>query len=153
MSTPLPVDRYVRPDRISLHPLRALLLAFPLALFPCALLSDATYLKTAQIQWSNFSAWLITGALIPGGFALLWTLILVFTAKAPDPRRSERIHAVLLAVAWIAGLFNAFQHSHDGWSSVGTAGLMLSIVSAVFILAAGWVVHSQVRVGIVGAAR
>ena len=47
-----------------LHPLHGLLLAWPVALFPAALLSDITYLNSAEIQWSNFSAWLITGALI-----------------------------------------------------------------------------------------
>jgi uncharacterized membrane protein len=36
-------------------PLHALLLAFPVALFASALLSDITYLKSAEIQWSNFS--------------------------------------------------------------------------------------------------
>lgn len=56
----------------SLHPLHSILLAFPLALFSSALISDIAYLRTAVIQWSNFSAWLITGALVFGGFALAW---------------------------------------------------------------------------------
>lgn len=121
------------------------MLAFPLALFPCALLSDAAYLKTAHVQWTNFSAWLITGALIGGGFALLWALIAAFKAKQPALRRRYGLHMVLLALAWVAGLFNAFQHSHDGWTSVGTTGLVLSIISTVLILIAGWIAHSHVR--------
>lgn len=42
-----------------LHPLHAILLAFPMALFSGALLSDITYLNSAEMQWSNFFAWLI----------------------------------------------------------------------------------------------
>jgi uncharacterized membrane protein len=45
-----------------LHPLHGLLLAFPVALFTFALLTDIAYLQTAEIQWSNFSSWLIVGA-------------------------------------------------------------------------------------------
>lgn len=46
-------------SRRSVHPLHAILLAFPIALFASALLSDIIYLKSAEMQWSNFSAWLI----------------------------------------------------------------------------------------------
>src|SRR3546814_10789745 len=65
-------------SRQTIHPLHALLLAFPVALFTTALLSDITYLKSAEIQWSNFSAWMITGALIFGAPVLLWAAIDLF---------------------------------------------------------------------------
>lgn len=147
MSTAPLTRRQTRPPRLSPHPLQAILLAFPVALLPCALLSDVTYLRTAQIQWTNFSAWLITGALIPGGFALLWALVAAWTGRnrAPALRRRNGWHAVLLALAWVIALINAFQHSHDGWASVGTTGLVLSILAAVLALAAGWVAHSPLR--------
>lgn len=44
-----------------LHPLHAILLAFPLPLFLGALISDFAYWSSFQIQWSNFSSWLIAG--------------------------------------------------------------------------------------------
>ena len=40
-------------------------------------------------------------------------------------------------MAWVLGLVNAFKHSQDAWSSVGTAGVALSIVAALTALAAG----------------
>ncbi|MFN3537755.1 MAG: DUF2231 domain-containing protein, partial [Brevundimonas sp.] len=43
-----------------LHPLHAILLAFPIALFSFAVATDIAYLNTAEMQWSNFSAWSIT---------------------------------------------------------------------------------------------
>ncbi len=127
-----------------LHPLHGLLLAWPVALFPAALLSDITYLNSAEIQWANFSAWLITGSLLGGGIVLLGALIGLVRAKAAMKSRSA-IYLLLLALMWISGLINAFQHSRDGWSSVGTTGLILSILSSLFALAAGWVAHAGYR--------
>ncbi len=124
-----------------LHPLHSILLAFPLALFTSGLMSDIAYLNTAVIQWSNFSAWLITGALVFGGFALAWAII-----AAVFPRRTSRGRALAflaaVAVMWIAGLINAFQHSHDGWPSVGALGLALSIISSLSALVAAAIGYS-----------
>ncbi|HUD28069.1 MAG TPA: DUF2231 domain-containing protein [Novosphingobium sp.] len=125
----------------ALHPLHAMLLAFPVALFPGTLLADVTYLNSSEMQWSNFAAWLNAGALLFGAPALLWAVI----SAVRGPGR--RAYALLLAATWIAGLVNAFQHSRDGWSSVGTTGLALSILSTVLVLAAGWAGYSVPRGG------
>lgn len=130
--------------RPMLHPLHAILLAFPIALFTGALAADITYLRTAEIQWSNFSAWMITGALVFGGAVVLWSLFAVAL-----PRRTGRARAaaylLLVAIMWLAGLINAFQHSKDGWSAVGATGLSLSIVSTAAALLAAWIGFSAVR--------
>ncbi|MET0241747.1 MAG: DUF2231 domain-containing protein [Sphingobium sp.] len=139
MSTSLPAARPL------LHPLHALILAFPVAMFPAALLSDITYLRTAEMQWSNFSSWLIVGALIFGGLALLWGAVLALGLRRHAVGRRAALYALLLAGAWITGLVNAFQHSRDAWSSVGTVGLVLSALGTILILAAGWVAHSSTR--------
>lgn len=118
-----------------LHPVHAILLAFPLALFAAGLASDVAYLKTAVIQWSNFSSWLIAGACLFGGLVLVWALVV-----AAFPGRTTRSRALAylgsVAVMWIAGLINAFQHSHDGWSAVGPTGLVLSLISTLAALIA-----------------
>lgn len=129
-----------------LHPLHAILLAFPVAMFTGALFADIAYLQTAEIQWTNFAAWLITGALLFGGPALLWAAILFARAPRGAGRVRPLLYLVLLAVTWIAGLINAFQHGRDGWSSVGTAGLFLSIVAALAAIAAAWIAHWDRRI-------
>ncbi|MFC3711202.1 DUF2231 domain-containing protein [Sphingoaurantiacus capsulatus] len=127
------------PNPRPLHSLHAILLAFPLAFFPAALLFDIVYLNSAQLQWTNFASWLISFAVLFGGPVLLWAAI-----DALRGRRPRAIaYLVLVAAAWIAGLINAFQHSKDGWSSVGTMGLILSVISTLLILAAAWVAHSN----------
>lgn len=128
-----------------LHPLHALLLAFPIALFSSALASDITYLNSAEIQWTNFSQWLLAGGCLMGGLALLWAIVLAVTVRGSGRGRAV-LYLVLLVVMWIAGLLNSFQHSRDGWSSVETTGLVLSILSTLAALAAGWVGYSSLRV-------
>lgn len=127
-----------------LHPLHAILLAFPLALFSSGLASDIAYLKSALIQWTNFAAWLIAGGCFFGGLVLAWAIV-----AAAFPRRIARGRALAylaaVAVMFIAGLINSFQHSHDGWSSVGSTGLVLSVVSTLAALVAGLIGYSEQR--------
>lgn len=128
-----------------LHPVHAILLAFPVALFSAGLASDVAYLKSAAVQWTNFSSWLIAGGCLFGGLVLAWAIVaVVFPGRAARGRALAYLAAV--AVMFIAGLINAFQHSHDGWSSVGSLGLTLSIVSTVAALIAGLIGYSEQRV-------
>ena len=128
--------------RRAAHPLHAILLAFPVALFSCALLSDITYLKSAEMQWSNFSAWLITGGLIFGAPALLWAAIAFVRARKGPTRTPALAYLLLILVMWVAGLVNAFKHSQDAWSSVGTTGVTLSVVSTLAAFASAWLLHA-----------
>lgn len=127
--------------RPMLHSLHAILLAFPIALFTAALAFDIAYLRTAEIQWSNFSSWLITGALVMGGLVLAWAILgLAFGHRTSRMRAA--LYCALAVIMWGAGLINAFQHSRDGWSSVGATGLTLSIVSTLAALCAGLIGYS-----------
>ena len=132
-------DRRVHPLSPLLHPVHAILLAFPIALFTGGLLADITYLNSAEMQWSNFAAWLITFALVFGGFVVLWALIALIRRGNRGP---IRFYFSFVAVMWVLGLVNAFQHSRDAWSSVGALGLILSIACTLLALAAGWVGYS-----------
>lgn len=129
------------------HPLHALLLAFPIALFTTALLSDITYLKSAEMQWSNFSAWAITGALFFGAPVLGFAALGLFRHRGDAGRTRALVYFVLLLFMWVIGLINAFKHSQDAWSSVGTAGLALSVLSTSAALAAGWLAYGRGRIG------
>ncbi|WP_262408065.1 DUF2231 domain-containing protein [Sphingopyxis sp. OPL5] len=124
------------------HPLHAILLAFPVALFSSALLSDITYLNSAEMQWSNFSAWLITGGLIFGAPVLLWSAIALVRRRKLPTRTPALAYFLLILIMWIAGLVNAFKHSQDAWSSVGTTGVTLSALSTLAAIAAAWLLHA-----------
>ena len=127
----------------ALHPLHAILLGFPIALFTTALVTDIAYLRTAQIQWTNFSAWLIVGALIFTGVVFAWALVSLILGYRGVERRPRALYAAILGAAFLLGLINAFKHSQDAWSSVGALGLILSILCALLALAAGVLAFSD----------
>ena len=135
----VPTTPYVRP----LHPLHAVLLAFPFSLFLGALLSDLAYWNTFQIQWANFSSWLIAGGLVGGGFALLWALVdLIRFRRAGSPR--ALIYFVLLLVMFVLGFVNALVHARDAWATMPES-LYLSAVTTLLALAAAWIGYAGFR--------
>ncbi len=127
-------------------PLNAVLLAFPVALFPSALISDVAYLQTSVVQWTNFSQWLIAGAEFFAGLVLAWALVSRFFGRMKHAQRRVTAYIIVVALMFAGGMINAFQHAKDGWASVGTTGLILSIICTVLALAAAFLAHSTTSV-------
>lgn len=122
-----------------LHPLHAIVLAFPLPLFLSALLSDLAYRSTFHVQWSNFAAWLIVGGLLVGTIALLCALFGAIR-RGMRARRSMAYLVVLLAM-WVLGFINALVHGKDAWA-IMPAGLYLSVIVTLLALVAAWIGYS-----------
>lgn len=124
-----------REHRGTLHPVHAILLAGTIPLFLGALLSDLAYTSSYQVQWTNFSSWLIGGGLAFAGLALLWAIVGLFRRH----RRGRRwlVYTLLLSGTWLFGFVNALVHARDAWASM-PAGLILSVIVAVLAGAATW---------------
>ncbi|MBP0445372.1 hypothetical protein J8J14_11330 [Roseomonas sp. SSH11] len=120
-----------------IHPLHAILLAFPLPLFLGALASDFAYSATYQVQWANFSSWLIAGGLLVGAFVVLWALVNLFRSARPRTGRSIAYFVVLLAM-WALGFINALVHAKDAWATM-PEGLYLSGITSLLALVASWI--------------
>lgn len=134
-------------DRVphsAIHPLHAFMLTAAVPLFLGALLSDIAYARSYQIQWSNFASWLIAGALVFAGLAMLWALVDLLRAG----RRANRALAyfVLLLAAWVLGFINALVHAKDAWAIMPTS-VVLSVIVVVLACAAAWLGQSTVRIG------
>lgn len=127
-----------------LHPLHAILLGFTFPLFLCALLSDLGYWVSYQVQWANFSSWLIAGGLLGGGFALLWALINLFRSRIGSKIRATIYFVVLLAM-WVLGIVNIFVHAKDAWA-IMPESLYLSVITALLAFVAAWIGYSGFRV-------
>ncbi len=108
-----------------LHPMHAILLAFPLPLFLGALLSDLAYASSFHVQWINFSSWLIAGGLLVGAFTLVWALVEWRRGGSAGPGRPMAYFLALL-VMWVLGFINALVHAKDAWATM-PASLYLSI--------------------------
>jgi uncharacterized membrane protein len=111
------------------------LIAAGAALLIGALVTDIFYAQTADMQWANFSVWLITAGLI---LALLAGIALVLDLVLGRAGAISWVHLVALAGAALLSLLNVFIHSRDAWTSVVPQGLMLSVVVAVCLLLIGW---------------
>jgi uncharacterized membrane protein len=126
------------------NPLHATLLAGTVPLFLGALLSDIAYFRSYQIQWSNFSSWLIAGGLVFCGLALLFALVNLLRAR---PRAGRPlIYVLLLLATWILGFINALEHAKDAWATM-PAGLVLSVIVTLLACAATWVGLTNQRTG------
>lgn len=109
--------------------------AIPLVCFSGALLTDIVYAQSFNIQWSNFSAWLITVGLVFALFATIVAAIDFFRR----PRTGVAIaHIVLVLGAYVIELFNIFVHSRDAYTSVVPTGLTLSVIAVVLLLVGNW---------------
>jgi uncharacterized membrane protein len=139
-------DRTLSRPTYTLHPLHAVLLAGSVPLFLAALLSDWAYSASYEIQWKNFSSWLIVGGLVFGGFALLFAL--VDWIRAGRRRGRPLLYLLLLLAAWILGFINALVHAKDAWASM-PAGLILSVIVALLVIAATALGFSTSRTGAV----
>ncbi|CAN2981857.1 MULTISPECIES: DUF2231 domain-containing protein [Pseudomonas] len=137
--TTLPTYPVVRPG-----PLHGALLAGTVPLFLGALLSDIAYGQTYQIQWANFASWLIAGALVFCGFALLFALVNLMRAERKAGRPVA--YFLLLLGTWLLGLVNAFQHAKDAYAMM-PAGLVLSAIVTVLAIVATWIGLTNLRSG------
>jgi uncharacterized membrane protein len=113
-------------------PIHVLLSSVPIVCFTGALLTDIAYSRSANMQWSNFSAWLLAFGLLFGALAVLFALIEHFIAR-PAGRNAGWVHGAGSVVALVLALFNSFVHARDGWTSVVPTGLTLSVITVVVI--------------------
>lgn len=125
-----------------LVPIHAILLSFPIALFSTAAMADVTYLNTAEIQWTNFAQWAITGALVFGAPVVVLAIVGAIRRRKRASARAAFTYVGLTGGMWVLGLIDAFKHSQDAWSSVEFGGLFLSLSCAILAIAAGWMTFS-----------
>ena len=130
-------------DRIrwTLHPLNAVLLAGTLALFLGALLSDIAYFRSYEIQWNNFSSWLLAGGLVIGAFAFLAAVVELVRTRW---RAWPVVYALLLLATWVLGFIDALVHARDAFATM-PAGLVLSVIVVVLACAGLWIAFAGMR--------
>ena len=113
----------------------AVFLAGSLSLFLGAALCDAAYASSYEIQWNNFSSWLLVGALVFAAVALMFALRDALSRTRRT--RARIVYAVVLGLAWLAGFLNSLVHARDAWASMPT-GLIYSCISLVLAGIATW---------------
>ena len=140
-------ERHVRRVGIAGHPYSALFLPVPIVCFVGALLTDIAYDSSGgNLQWVNFSCWLLAAGLVFGAVAAI--LMLIDLARLPQLRTTLGWGALgLLVVTLVLEFINSLVHARDGWTAVVPAGLILSAVAAILIMSYGWLWH-ETRYGV-----
>lgn len=131
------------------HPVHGILAAYPLVCFTGALVTDLAYANTAQMQWANFSVWLIAAGVLMGLLAAVAGIVDALANRRRGPADPRRVHpgrpwfhslATLLMLA--LAIVNGFVHSRDAWTSVVPTGLVLSALVAALALVTSWLGYS-----------
>lgn len=135
------------------HPIHAMLVPFPIVCFSLALLTDIAYWKTANLMWTEFSAWLLLAGISFGVLAAVVGAIDFFASRSIRAREPAWPHAIGNAVALVLAFINNLVHAADGWTSVVPWGLTLSALTVLVLLVTGWLGASLVHVHGVGVRR
>jgi uncharacterized membrane protein len=121
------------------HPVHGLLSAFPLAFFVGAFVTDLAYAATAEMQWANFSVWLIAAGVVMGLLAAVAGIVDALLNRRRGIRARRPLPHSLATLAMMAlAVLNGFVHSRDAWTSVVPTGLILSAIVAVLAVATSW---------------
>jgi uncharacterized membrane protein len=102
------------------------------------LITDVVYWRTANMQWANFSAWLLTFGLVISVFVVIAGLIDFFGDRRIRRLRPAWIHGIGNAIALLLSIVNIFVHSRDAYTSVVPTGLTLSAIVVLILLVTGW---------------
>ena len=134
-------ERPARRVGIAGHPYSALFLPVPIVCFTGALITDLAYINSdGNLLWLNFSSWLLLAGLIFAAIAGI--LMLIDFGRLTQLRTTIGWGAFgLLAAAGIIEFINSLIHARDGWTAVVPAGLILSAIGVILIMAHGWLWH------------
>lgn len=122
----------------------AVVLAGTVPLYLGGLLSDLAYGNTAQVQWSNFASWLIAGAMVFTGLALLGAIIALF--RSGFARGWPLLCFALLIAVFVLGLIDLLVHARDAWAIMPAAPILSAIVTLLAIVAT-WIGFASFRRG------
>lgn len=120
------------------HPLHAMLSSVTSTCFVGALLTDIAYWRSANMQWANFSAWLLTIGLLVSVLVVIVGTVDFFGARRIRRGGSPWFHAIGGILLLVVEIFNALVHSRDAWTSVVPAGLALSATGVVLLSLTSW---------------
>jgi len=126
-------------------PIHAMLVPFPIACFTGAMLTDITYSNSPQVQWANFSQWLLAFGLIMGVLAAIFGLIDFLAAGRARPRIGW-FHMGGNVVMLILAFINNLVHARDGWTGVVPTGLTLSVITVLLMIVTGFLGHRMTYV-------
>jgi uncharacterized membrane protein len=120
------------------HPIHAMLVAFPIGLAVCALGADLFYWWTGDIFWARAALWSTGMAFLMGLLAGLSGTVELLSVPGIRARAASWTHFII-AMVLLSMLGANWGHRLSGYeTAVLPYGLLLSILSVIFVGFAGW---------------
>ncbi|HEY2051865.1 MAG TPA: DUF2231 domain-containing protein [Caulobacteraceae bacterium] len=130
--------------RIGGRPIHAMLVSVPIVCFGGTLITDIAYSQTYNMQWANFSAWMLAVGLFVSIFVVITGLIDFLGDRRIRALREVWVHGLGNGLALILAIWNAFVHSRDAFTSVVPTGLILSFLTVLILAVTVWNGRSMV---------
>jgi uncharacterized membrane protein len=123
---------------IASHPIHPMLVPIPIVCFIGALVTDIAYAVTAEMMWTDISAWLLLVGLVFGVLAAIAGLTDFLGNRLIRSQSPAWPHMIGNVVVLGLAFFNVLVHTRDAWTSVVPTGLILSIVTVLILPITGW---------------
>ena len=121
-----------------------MLVPFPIVCFVGALVTDIVYWRTAEMMWSDISAWLLLIGLILGVLAAIAGLVDFLSNRLIRAQTPAWPHMLGNLLVLLLALFNTMVHTRDAFTSVVPTGLILSVLTVLIVPVTGWLGWSMV---------
>ncbi|TKD52293.1 DUF2231 domain-containing protein [Sphingomonas baiyangensis] len=120
------------------HPIHAMLVSFPIGLAACALGADLFYWWTGDSFWARAALWSTGMAFLMGLLAGLSGTVELLSVPGIRARAASWTHFII-AIMLLSILGANWGHRLTGYeAAVLPYGLLLSILSAIFVGFTGW---------------
>lgn len=110
-----------------------MLVAFAASCFVGLLATDLAYWRTADMFWSDVSAWLVTVGVVVGWVAIVVAVIEAFARRRLYARPTWPF-LIGNIVALILATIDVLVHTRDAWQSVVPWGIALSAAIVLVLL-------------------
>lgn len=135
------------------HPIHPIIVIFPIAFLSGAAGADVGYWLTRDPFWARAAVWLLGVGILSGLAAGITGMFDFLRIPRVRKRQAGWIHMVLNVSALILSLVNWFLRLGNPTGFILPAGIILSLVVSVCLLASGWYGGELMwrhKVGIVG---
>jgi uncharacterized membrane protein len=143
------------PASVAKHPLHAILVAFPVALWTFSLVCDLVYhFGGGQSIWNEMAWYTMVAGIVGAVVAAVPGLIDFFSISDPRAGRIGLAHLIINVTLLILFSFNAWLRT--GSVPGATLPMVLSILGVGALLVSGWLGGEMIyvhKVGVAGAAR
>jgi uncharacterized membrane protein len=135
---PMATDNPRSTVQIAGHPIHPMVIAFPIACFVLAFVSDLAFAATSNGFWATASLWLLGIGLVTAALAAVTGLVEVLGDDRVRNLSDTRLHAIGNALALLIAAFNWYWRFDHGSSVIVPTGVVLSGLVVLGLAFSGW---------------